>query len=549
MKNLFRTKKDEAWIYFPLLIIIIAAAYIRVSGLTEYDLNPDSIWEITLAFGNPLDALIKNFTRYNHPPLNSIYESVMLLISHDELFMRIIPVIPGLIVIPVFFLLGRKMFGNAAGFFMAFFVAFSFAAINISEVFRPYSLMLLFEAAALTLLVEYEKEKDEKYLKYYFAAAFLTVFTNYVPCFIFAAIAAYGSFKILEENKFRFKKETLKKLFFWIGPHLLILSASFLYFYLQKGYEYFPYRPALHAWDSKSYPDNLADLFSRIYEVFQYLTVHDTSRIITVISIILSGWGLAAAIKKNKDIFFITLIFFTMFAAVVLLKQYPLSANRYSFFMLPLLLILMTLGFDDLLEKTAKIFNIKKSETRLKYFSVVVFLAFSLAALVYVNHHNKFRLIYSEFPLTKQKRAVMMNSLLSKVAKGDIVIMDNVISYYVSYETTLKDAELFANGVERINYQGVDFYYTPLERKYYFFDIPQLAEFYKKLSTIRDMKKVGRIWYFYPNPIWQVPLARAASSNNTPFYKIREYISDVYIMEGGSAVYFSINPLVLKILH
>ncbi len=79
-----------------------------------------------------------------HPPLFYDLEKIGLLFGNSENSLRIIPAIFGIAAIPLFYLIGKKLFCRPVGIIMAGLITFSPLSIAYSQEARMYTMLLFF---------------------------------------------------------------------------------------------------------------------------------------------------------------------------------------------------------------------------------------------------------------------------------------------------------------------------------------------------------------------------------------------------------------------
>jgi predicted membrane-bound mannosyltransferase len=123
--------------------ILVIGMFIRIWGLWNYAFSPDEVMLASVAIGDSLHDVWSALRDQTNAPLMYGILYGLIKISPDELMLRCISLLPGAGLILVFFLLGRRISGMASGVTMAYLAAFSCGAIQISQVVRPYSLLVL----------------------------------------------------------------------------------------------------------------------------------------------------------------------------------------------------------------------------------------------------------------------------------------------------------------------------------------------------------------------------------------------------------------------
>jgi 4-amino-4-deoxy-L-arabinose transferase-like glycosyltransferase len=127
-----------------LLVFIIIGSFLRFYqlGFNSLWLDEATTWHMSiLSLPNIWGVMVSG--EYN-PPLFYWMEHFILLFGNSEWLLRLIPCICGIICIPVFYYIGKEMYGKRTGLICAAFCAFSPFLIYYSQEARAYVPMLLF---------------------------------------------------------------------------------------------------------------------------------------------------------------------------------------------------------------------------------------------------------------------------------------------------------------------------------------------------------------------------------------------------------------------
>jgi hypothetical protein len=155
-----RARRLRAAELLAVLALVAAAAWLRLAGLSDWQLSWDDMWHLMDAQQASLLAVLdRNLHDQIHGPLAYVLRYGLLGLSHDPLALRATSLVPGLLLVPVFALLGRELLGRAAGLFLAAVAAFADALVVLSQVLRAYSLLLLLLSLALLALAVYERTR------------------------------------------------------------------------------------------------------------------------------------------------------------------------------------------------------------------------------------------------------------------------------------------------------------------------------------------------------------------------------------------------------
>jgi hypothetical protein len=176
--------------YAWLLAVLIVAAYLRLYGATGFYYNPDETMHLRIAEGRTL-AEVWQFSRFEaHPPLGNFFYHFWIQFSEDPAFARTLPLIFGLALIPLYYLIGRSVNGELTGIACAALIAFSPGCIIQSYVVRNYAMLMFFSSAAFYCYLRWRDAPKPPLLFWYAfwqAMAAATHFSAVFPLFCITA--------------------------------------------------------------------------------------------------------------------------------------------------------------------------------------------------------------------------------------------------------------------------------------------------------------------------------------------------------------------------
>lgn len=275
-------------IFFSLLILY--GFFVRLGGLDKYALSQDEYWHLYISNADSLTELFtKIFREEVHPPLSFIIWYYALKISHNDLWLRMFSIIPGLLLIPSIYVFGRLFISKNAGYFLSAFVTFGSMLMTLSVVIRAYSILFLIMCWMAIFIYRYIKKPKDKYLFYYFFLGFLAIQIHHgVSFFIFVLATA-----LMHDSFFKKNKKHLLKIIF---GHAVLCFFVLLHFYFL--YYLFEFR---------------AENYSKEFDNFIYSIIH-TSLTLNVSEITNFNYGeLNKELLKYFDIFQILFFPITVF--------------------------------------------------------------------------------------------------------------------------------------------------------------------------------------------------------------------------------------------
>lgn len=191
--------------YCPLIIILCLIVIGTVLRLYHLDFN--SFWldeaathVFTQQSVGEYWQLLSNLGEV-HPPLFYLVEKIILPFGSSEFLYRLFPALFGIASIPLFFIIGKKMFGSPVGLIMAALIAFSPFHIQYSQDARMYTLLLFLTAFALILYLEAIKSNNKKYWIVFGLVSALAIWTHFMAFIFIGALIIYSVFYLVKEKK------------------------------------------------------------------------------------------------------------------------------------------------------------------------------------------------------------------------------------------------------------------------------------------------------------------------------------------------------------
>lgn len=178
------------------LVLVATGAFLRFRGISDYWLNADEgIYYSTLTRAT-FDGFWAEVVANAHPPVFYLLLRGLGHLTWDFALLRAVPALFGVAAIWVFWLVGRTLGGPGwrgvlAGLVSAALLALNPEAIVLSQVMRPYTLVVLLLAGALYGLLRYRREPELGSLTGYAVLLGIAVLTHY------SAALAVGVFSLV----------------------------------------------------------------------------------------------------------------------------------------------------------------------------------------------------------------------------------------------------------------------------------------------------------------------------------------------------------------
>lgn len=333
VKEIFSDKKKAVY-YAALLFVMLFGAFLRINA---YLMN-SSMWydEVSLALNVRENVFLPPLLNNQSAPfLFLILAKICSIFSHSNFSYRFIPLVSGLISIPVFYIFAKNFIKSKPGLLLALFIfCINFRLIYFSREFKPYAVdVLVFMLAAICffrLFAAHENgfSKLTKLKSAFFGAGFaLLPLLSFPSLFVLPVCFFAALLKI---------KEDYKKVLAFLAPFFVLIPVYyFLFLANYSGNEYFQ-----RFWhDGFAAPSTV---FPLIIKMFDYFMEPLPVNIFFLVSLVL---GLALCFRQNlKKTLFLTAAFsFVLLASF--LHKYPLQ-DRLILFLFPAFLVFVLKIFD-----------------------------------------------------------------------------------------------------------------------------------------------------------------------------------------------------------
>ena len=187
-------------------------------------LNPDEALHFRLANQLSWAQAYKESLTASHPPLLTFLLYYWRAAGTSELWLRLLPVLAGVVFCWMFYKWLSKAVGALAGFIGLLFVAFLPPIIFIAAEIRQYSLLLAFLASALYFLDDAFEKNSTSRMAAFSLFLYLALLSHYSAFLFAAALGIYALFRIFTEHP------GLKLVTVWAAGQLgALVLATFLY--------------------------------------------------------------------------------------------------------------------------------------------------------------------------------------------------------------------------------------------------------------------------------------------------------------------------------
>ncbi len=444
--------RSEHLAWAGVLLLVVAGAILRASGLDSYALSPDDALHIAEArLKIPGEFLLTLAREDTHPPLHYLLLRVLLCLGVEGEALRIASSIPSLLLIPLLYGLGRRTAGRAAGLFAAFLVTFSFPLVLQAQVIRGYALELMLLAAALWLVFDDRAGGARRRLAGYAALMSLAILTHYSAIIALGAVGCVRVFRELRARNSRvaFDLAVVHALLAIVAGLLVWLFASVL---LDSGFR----RDAVGEWLAVGFPEGryLASWLGG--SLAQLIYFADPPRLLPGVALgVLLGMGCFAL--RNRRGFELVQMYFVASGINLLLAAfalYPFAGTRHALYLVPFAAPIAGAGFQWLWDQATR------RRSALQGIGVGLFALSTVVMFVYVTRLAVgTSLGGAELPLLRVHHTKMLEHLEASAEPGEILVGDKQLAYYAWYEGSLRTTERLSPVVGRTRLRGRDFYY------------------------------------------------------------------------------------------
>ena len=328
--------------------LVVSAVGLVALGLRLYKLDERSIW-LDEAFGylhsqKPIsDIVLKPVCC--HPPLHFVViHGWSSLFGTSEIALRAPAVISGFLAVVGILWLGWRWFGWEAGLFAAALAAVASRLIYHSRELNPYGLVMFFAVILLGLFDNAWKKPHKRYLFSLGFAVLLALMTHYALSMLLVGLNAGIIYRLVLEIQSKPTQRraligTLLKIWLWQIPAVVV----FVVYYISFTGKQIESGQTGHA----EFSIGILDFIQRTYAIIAYMSVG--SKPFSVVTLSLSALlviGIGVAIRQRQATWLVvTLIGGLITSYFMASRVLYFYHTRYMLFIVPLMIILMGLGF------------------------------------------------------------------------------------------------------------------------------------------------------------------------------------------------------------
>ena len=397
--------------------------FIRVQGNSQYALNPDeTMLSMILREPSPKGSW-SSVWRQAHPPLMSVLLHGLMRLSLSELSLRCVSLVPGTLLILASYLLGRSACGGAAGLTMAALAAFGSGPVLLSQLVRPYALLLLFLTTAFWALLEYLRTREGRWLCAYALCAALSLCSHYAAVMPLAAMAAvWAGRAILRGERGGAARAAVAHL-----PAAAALGA--LYFLQLSSMD-----PATLgiSYYGKFLPQTVGGYIEKVRDVFAYLFAVDQGGRWLALA---AAGAVHLAMSRRRLLLGMIGGPLLIHLALTAAGKYPLGYSRHSAHLFPTLALLIGAAAQG-------VCDLMGGRLRPPGWALTVCAAtgliLSLAIVSGYRASDYLRRLPStvEFPLTRAREGKLFALLADRARAGDLILTNMMTWHYFTRDSS-----------------------------------------------------------------------------------------------------------------
>jgi hypothetical protein len=392
--------------------------------------------------------------------------------------------------------------GTASGVTMAYLAAFSCGAIQMSQVVRPYSILLLFLSLALWCFISYAMTCRQRYLYGYSLFMLLSIASHYSAVICFAAIGIVWFIRLILQRGSRkeFYKIALAHL-----PSLVLFILLYAYHVSFQTAAGGIYTQIKQTYLVPLFPYTLSDITNNTAALFRYLFLPLKAKWLIVIAMagFLSLW------KSSQRYAALTILVTVLLTfALTYLNAHPFGGSRHSIYLFPFIALLIGAsvqgGFNFLCCSVKPIINrriyLQGKNLQYHFFCVGIacLVVSTLIITFYFKQHDFLRRAgaYNEFPLKQESYAKLNRYLKENMQPSDVIITNVESSHYFIYdeyiETSHKPQIHFLSWyLRKIVWDKYDCFYI---FRWNFGKMATVLNVLKGIHHHVDIEKISTVW-------------------------------------------------------
>ncbi len=518
----------EAWaVAATLAALMLLGSYVRVAGLPPWHLAWDEAWHLLDALQtSPVAVVVQNVQRQVHGPVGYLLWYATAHLTSDPFGLRFVSLLPGVMLIPTFYVLGRELFGRGAGIFLAVIATFAARLIVLSQLLRPYAPMLLLLSLALTCLLLFERTRDRRALVAYGVSTVLASLTHVSALVSISAVAAWWTVRA------RGGGSAVERPFAWAASHailaLFIVGYSYAQLHFAGGESSAPtanHRAFVnHFYHFQAmFPDGLTGVARQLFDMYRvFFFAPSAPAGLAWVLIVPTALGLVWLARDRRfDVLVLVSLVVGGSAVLGLLELYPFAATRHSIYLLLFLVL-------------PAAYSVQLLSSRWPLLAALVGVA-GIGLLVPMDA-ARYRPLRVDFDTRRADLDGTFDYLEAHAGEADVVVVNRVGMLYLNLEERLFEGRLehvrhdpdhsryefdrwVAPGEEEHRFQGTTFWGCDRVHEWASFlrgGQAVLEQCLEQLARSRGGRQIDKLWFLVEKPDLFLAFATADPIRSVP---------------------------------
>ncbi|MCX5903117.1 MAG: glycosyltransferase family 39 protein [Proteobacteria bacterium] len=520
--------------YRVLILVLwmgIAGVFIRIWGLWNYAFNPDEVMLSFVADATNFTDLWEGIKNQTNAPLMYVILHLLIMLGKNELLLRCISLVPGAGLIIVFYFLGKKVSGAVSGITMAFLCAFGYGAVQLSQVVRPYSMLLVFLSGALYFFVSCLEKPGKKYLYGYSLCMLLAIAMHYPAVMFFAAIGCVWLLRSIIEEKPSAEYRSV------IMAHLPSLALFCILYFFHISYHLGGggvYGTIKETYLAPLFPHTFPGFINNTRDFFGYLFLPPYATLFAVLSML----GVIALWKTSQRALAATIVLtFAITIVFTIFKLFPFGGSRHSIYLFPMVCLLVGASAQYGFERFLPQLTSERARTGIGWV-LVLMVMLSVGAVTFKMRQCDFLRRYKgpgEFSVTRADYDRIVGYLVNKREPRSVILTNLQTYHYLAFFNSDEDRNkktYVALGFFKFAWEGLDSYLVFVWK----FDSTRIIN--AALQALKEHAALTKLsTIYFVNIGWETGFIDTVRSAN-PLYKI--VFNERLLLEGGYL--YSLSP-------
>ncbi|MBS60462.1 MAG: hypothetical protein CL606_04030 [Anaerolineaceae bacterium] len=214
ISNKYYSRWSKQTVLYTCLVAVLLLSF----GIRLFRIQHHNIWgdeAFSVAFSKQDLNLVISSGAETHPPLYHALLHIWISLVGESIFsLRYFSVLPGVLMIAIVFVIGRRLVDSQLGLLSSMMMGVSSFAVYYSQETRMYSLVACFCTIALYAALRWELRDSNRWLIMFVVSMLAAVFTHYYSFFVLLAHNIYI---------FQYRKNNMEQCRKWMWVQVVIL--------------------------------------------------------------------------------------------------------------------------------------------------------------------------------------------------------------------------------------------------------------------------------------------------------------------------------------